>query len=161
MKFIIEVADEIDIPDVELSSLLKEVYVGGGYVEAEYAEALFESSAIRSRGTIITASHADNKRLAGLVIMVPPTSNASKLAKHNEVEVHLLAVKQEYRKNSLGEQLVDELILRAMDSGYKKIILWTQESMLAAQNLYSKLGFFHKSNFEANGRKFYLYERVL
>ena len=161
MKFKIEATDNIDIPDVELSSLLKEVYVGGGYVEAEYAEALFEPSAIRSRGTIITASHTDNKRLAGLVIMVPPTSNASKLAKQGEVEVHLLAVRQEYRKNSLGEQLVDELIIHAIDAGYNKIILWTQVSMLAAQNLYSKLGFIHKSNFEANGREFYLYERTL
>lgn len=148
----------IDSSGDELSNLLKEVYVGGGYVEAEQAESLFAPAAIRSRGTIITASLVGSQHLSGLIIMVLPTSDASKLAKEDEVEVHLLAVRPEYRGNSLGEKLVDELISEAKNKGYRKIILWTQETMLAAQSLYEKLGFIHQSNFSANGREFYLYK---
>nr|WP_067042706.1 GNAT family N-acetyltransferase [Moritella sp. JT01] len=69
--------------------------------------------------------------------MVPPTSNARKLVKEDEVEVHLLAVKKDYRNNNLGHRLLSELILQAQNEGYKKIILWTQGSMAAAQYLYS------------------------
>ena len=47
--------------------------------------------------------------------MVPPTSNARKLAKEDEVEVHLLAVKKDYRNNNLGHRLLSELILQAQN----------------------------------------------
>ena len=47
--------------------------------------------------------------------MVPPTSNAIKLAKEDEVEVHLLAVKEDYRNNNLGHRLLSELILQAQN----------------------------------------------
>lgn len=161
MDFKIEATNCLDFPDSELSGLLSDVYVGEGYTESELAEALFDATAIRSRGRIITASNTENQRLAGLVIMVPPTSNARKLAKEDEVEVHLLAVKKEFRNNNLGSKLVSKLILQAQDEGYKRIILWTQDSMKAAQNLYEKLGFIHESNFKANGRDFYLYHRTL
>tara|TARA_R110001583_G_C5568683_1_gene401858 strand:- start:584 stop:1069 length:486 start_codon:yes stop_codon:yes gene_type:complete len=161
MDFKIETTNCLGFPDSELSELLIDVYVGEGYTEAELAETLFDATAIRSRGRIITASNVENQLLAGLVIMVPPTSNARKLAKEDEVEVHLLAVKKDFRNNNLGSQLVSELILLAKAQGYKRIILWTQDSMVAAQNLYTKLGFVHESNFKANGRDFYLYHRIL
>lgn len=161
MDFKIEATNCLGFPDSELSELLNDVYVGEGYTEAELAESLFDAAAIRSRGRIITASNTEAQRLAGLVIMVPPTSNARKLAKEDEVEVHLLAVKKEFRNNNLGSKLVSKLILQAQEEGYKRIILWTQDSMKAAQNLYEKLGFIHESNFKANGRDFYLYHRAL
>jgi len=161
MDFKVESTNCLNFSDSELSELLREVYVGEGYVEAGLADTMFEAAAIRSRGKIITASNIENQNLAGLVIMVPPTSNARKLANEGEVEVHLLAVKKGYRNNSLGNKLISELILQAQDEGYNKIILWTQDSMIAAQNLYLKLGFVHESNFNANGCDFYLYSRVL
>lgn len=161
MDLKIEATNCLDFSDAELTALLKEVYVGEGYVEAEQAETMLEAAAIRSRGNIITAYDAVRQSLAGLVIMVPPTSNARKLAKEDEVEVHLLAVKKNYRNNNLGYRLLSELILQAQSEGYKRIILWTQGSMVAAQNLYSKLGFVHESNFKAKGLDFYLYTRTL
>lgn len=161
MDFKIEATNCVDFSDAELAELLKEVYVGEGYVDAEQAETIFEADAIRSRGLIITASNVIRQSLAGLVIMVPPTSSARKLAKEDEVEVHLLAVKKDYRNNNVGCRLLSELVLQAQSEGYKKIILWTQSSMVAAQNLYSKLGFIHESNFEAKGLDFYLYSRSL
>lgn len=161
MEFKIEASNAKGFSDSELSELLKDVYVEEGYTGADQGELMFEAGAIRSRGMIITASCIEDKRLVGLVIMVPPTSLAKKMAKEDEVEVHLLAVKRDCRKNKLGEKLVRELILKAKEEGYKKVILWTQESMNAAQNLYSKLGFVRESDFEANGRNFYLYNRTL
>lgn len=161
MEFLIETTNGNSFSDTELSDLLKEVYVEEGYTREDQAKVMFEADAIRSRGMIITASHIETKRLAGLVIMVPPTSSAKKMAQEGEMEVHLLAVKQDYRNKNLGHKLMNELILLATNEGYNKAILWTQESMIAAQHLYEKLGFTHISNFNANGRVFYLFNRAL
>jgi ribosomal protein S18 acetylase RimI-like enzyme len=161
MEFKIEATNCLGFSDAELAELLKEVYLSEGYVDPEQAETMFEADAIRARGKIITASPISHQSLAGIVIMVPPTSHAKKIAKEDEVEVHLLAVKKDYRNQNLGYRLISELIFQAQSEGYKKIILWTQSSMLAAQNLYSKLEFIHESNFKTKGRDFYLYTRSL
>ena len=157
VEFKIESKNALGFSDSELSELLKEVYVGEGYAGSELGETLFEAAAVRSRGKMITASNIENKHLAGLVIMVPPTSDACKRAKEDEVEVHLLAVKKDYRNNNLGDKLVSELIHQAKSEGYKRIILWTQYSMATAQKLYVKLGFVRDSSFNVGGRDFYLY----
>ena len=111
MDFKIETTNGFDFSDSELSELLKEVYVSEGYTDVEHAEVIFDAAAIRSRGNIITASSVVTQRLAGLVIMVLPSSDARKLAKEDEVEVHLLAVKKEfrpvhYKPNLLGGSLL-------------------------------------------------------
>ena len=56
IDFTIESTNCLGFSDSELSELLKEVYVGEGYIEAEQAEVILEAEAIRSRGKIITAS---------------------------------------------------------------------------------------------------------
>ncbi|MFT4517608.1 MAG: hypothetical protein ACI93D_001200, partial [Gammaproteobacteria bacterium] len=48
MEFKIEATNCMDFSDSELSGLLKEVYVGEGYIDAEQAETILEASAVRS-----------------------------------------------------------------------------------------------------------------
>ncbi len=75
--------------------------------------------------------------------------------------MHLLAVKSEYRRHGLGRRLVESTIQKAKQSGYSKIILWTQLSMTSAQKLYEATGFTHIDDLKKNGRDFKVYERVL
>jgi hypothetical protein len=49
MDFKIEATNCLSFSDAELTGLLKEVYVGEGYVNAEQAETMLEAAAIRSR----------------------------------------------------------------------------------------------------------------
>ena len=161
VQFKIAAADFLKISDGEISELLEQVYVEGGFTTPGEAALLFEASAVRSRGDLICAREIGRSNLAGMVIVVPPGSPARRLAGSNEAELHLLGVKLEYRRHGLGRMLVEAAIERANHLGYAKIILWTQPSMTAAQKLYESAGFRHTGNLERSGRDFRLYERLL
>ena len=161
MEFEIATADFLEITDLELSELLTQVYVEGGFTEPDEAASLFEPSAVRERGVLIGAREKQHSNLAGIVVVVPPDSLARRLAENNEAEIHLLGVKPEYRRHGLGRILVEAAIDRAKHGGYSKIILWTQISMNAAQKLYESTGFIHIDGITRNGRNFKVYEKPL
>lgn len=161
IEFEIGTTDFLRITDMELYELLTQVYVEGRFVTPEEATSLFEPSAVRIRGVLIVARTKPNSTLAGMVIVVSPDSPARRLAENNEAEMHLLGVKPEYRRQNLGRILVAAAIERAKQSGYSKMILWTQTSMNAAQQLYESTGFVHINNMTRNGRDFKVYEKTL
>ena len=161
VNFNITTAAALNISDQELTELLTQVYVAGNFTTAEEAASLFEPGAVRNRGLIIAAREHQQSKLAGMIILVPPGSPATHLAKTNEAEIHLLGVKHDYRRHGLGRKLVMAAINQAQQSAYEKLILWTQASMTAAQRLYESLGFIHSDNMERNGRQFKVYEKKL
>ena len=161
MEFEIDIAGKLNIEDSELSELLTEVYVEGGFTKPEEAEVLFEPSSVRQRGILICARDRETSALAGMVIVVPPESEARRLAEGGEAEMHLLGVKPAYRGKGLGKRLIEAAVSKARSEGYSKIILWTQRPMKAAQKLYESTAFSHISNFEKNGREFLVYDKAL
>ncbi len=163
MDFHINTADSLEIMDLEVSELLSRVYVDGGFVDPGVATSLFEPSAVRSRGKMIGARAMKNLTLAGLVIVVSPNSLACRLAQANEAEMHLLAVKSEYRSNGLGRLLVVAAIDDATQAGFSKMLLSTQASMQAAHYLYELSGFVRVPDrgYHRGGRDFLVYEKIL
>ncbi len=161
VQFQIATADILGISDYEISELLEQVYVEGGFTTPGEAVSLLEPSAVRGRGDLIGAREIGRSNLAGMVIVVPPESPARRLAGSNEAELHLLGVKSEYRRHGLGRMLVEAAIERANCLGYAKLVLWTQLAMDAAQKLYESTGFRHIGDIERNGRDFKVYERIL
>jgi ribosomal protein S18 acetylase RimI-like enzyme len=161
MEFAIATAECLEITDSELSELLAQVYVKGGFTEPSEAASLFEPSAVRNRGVLMGAREKRHLGLAGIVIVVPPDSPARRLAANDEAEIHLLGVKPEYRRHGLGRMLVDAAVDRARLSGYSKVMLWTQFSMTAAQKLYESTGFVYVGDMKRNGRDYKVYERPL
>jgi len=163
MEFSIDSADSLLINDQEISQLLTVVYVGGGFTDLETANTLFDAAAVRARGKIIGAREKTSGVLAGIVIVVPPHSPARRFAGANEIEMHLLAVGEEFRSRGLGMQLVSAAIEDARASGYVKMLLWTQPAMAAAHNLYKKAGFSRRydKDFRKNNREFWFYEKEL
>ena len=157
MDFDVDTADLLNIENTELTELLTQVYVEGGFTDPDEAVSLFDPSAVRKRGILIGAREKQHSKLAGIVIIVPPDSSARRLAQNNEAEMHLLAVKPEYRRQGLGRMLIESAIGRAKCCGYSRIILWTQNSMQSAQKLYEALGFIHVDNIKRNGRDFKVY----
>jgi len=87
MEFEIDIAGNLNIEDSELSELLTEVYVEAGFTRPDEAKVLFEPSRVRQRGTLIGARERETSNLAGMVIMVPPESEARRLAQGNEAEL--------------------------------------------------------------------------
>jgi len=161
MDFTIQLTNQNEIQDAEISTLLNEVYVEGGYCTAEEAKTVFAPKAVKQRGQLLTAREPSSQQLVGMIIVVPHDSPSSKMAKEGECEMHLLGVANAYRGKQLGKQLVQTSIEFAKAQGHNKMILWTQAPMKTAQALYEKAGFAYQSNFEKNGRTFLLYEKAL
>ena len=136
---LIRVAGEAS--DEELGALLRAVYVDGGYTEPEAAETLFAGSAVRARGTLITARDSRSQSLLGMVILVPPEAATRQIARGSEAEVHLLAVAPAVRGRGIGLALVKALIATASKIGCEQLVLSTQETMHAAHAVYERAGF--------------------
>ena len=56
-------------------------------------------------------------------------------------QLRLLYVEPKARGLGIGKTLVDQVVSFARAKGYKKIRLWTQESLVAARKLYAAAGF--------------------
>ena len=159
MKFIIERLENIEISDEEISELLSQVYVLGGFTTAKVAESIFNPVLVKKRGILFAARETSTKEFSGMVIVVPPTSNAIVRAKENECEMHLLGVKPKFRGYGLGRELVAKAMGYSSQNNWSKIVLWTQKPMKEAQKLYESFGFLQTNEINQNGIEFLVYER--
>ena len=152
-----------DCSDAELEALLHEVFVGGGFTPPELASTLLAAAAVRARGTLITARDATSQTLRGMIILVPPGAAARQIAREQEAELHLLAVRSGARGIGLGRALVEALLAEASERGHEKIVLSTRETMHAAHAVYRSAGF-ERSNdrdWVHGGREFWVFQRSL
>lgn len=152
---------EVDSRDIE--SLLRRVYVDGGFTEAAVAESTFAAPVVFSRGHVLVARELETKKIAGMVIIVPATSTDRRFAATGEVEMHLLAVEPSFRRMGVGDLLVRSALESARNEGARKMILWTQSSMSEAHRLYERHRFERTPfrDFEKSGRQFLVFERRL
>ena len=72
-------------------------------------------------------------RNAGSVFLVKKTEEVGQL--------RLLLVEPEARGLGIGLRLAEECVAFAREAGYRRITLWTQANLDAAQHIYRKLGF--------------------
>jgi ribosomal protein S18 acetylase RimI-like enzyme len=151
------------LTDAELVELLHQTYVDAGFTPLETAQVIFEPSAVRARGEIGFVRDEAGGRLAGMLVLVLPSSPARRFAGPGEVELHLLAVRSEQRRGGIGRALVLDALARARAAGYRRALLWTQPGMQAAQALYRSLGFVSvpERDFTRDGRSFLFFERPL
>lgn len=159
--FRIDNPESLNVSDVEIRNLLARVYVDSGFTAPERAVALFSPPGVRGRGHLICARSKDDTSLAGMVIVVFPGSKARCLAFPDETEMHLLAVSEACRGFGLGRTLVRAAISHACTLGYRKMALWTQPAMVAAQRLYESEGFRRASERDPvmDGARFLAYEK--
>lgn len=141
MTLRIESTRDRDVPDAELQRLLTRAYVEGGFTAPDRASRIFAPDAVRARGDILCAWLGEFAGLAGMVVVVPPSSPARRFGGEDEAEMHLLATAPECRGMGIGRALVDAAMDHARGAGLHRMLLWTQTSMHAAQGLYSSAGF--------------------
>lgn len=159
----ISCAEEHPVSDIELEVLLKRVYVGEGHTAPELGASALGAAQVRSRGKLLCARLQPNWELVGTVIVVVPSSVARRFAGEDECELHLLATAPEQRGKGIGRALVEAALAEGREQGYRRMLLWTQPAMLAAQHLYRASGFerVEARDFERDGRQFLFFAREL
>lgn len=152
----------VDVADTEITQLLTEAYVNGGFTAPERAAKIFVPAAVRARGELISALDPDGV-LVGMVIVVRPDAPARRLAEPDEAEIHLLAVAPQYRRHGLGRQLMQKSLEVIRKIGLPKVLLWTQPAMIPAHRLYESLGFERAPSRDPylDGTDFLAYVKVL
>lgn len=149
--------------DAELNDLLVETYVGAGFTDPDVAATAFIASAVRARGELLYVRASPREPLAGIAIFVSSWSPGRRFAEPNEAELHLLAVRTGQRRGGVGRALVEAVLERARASGCRRVLLWSQPTMLAARRLYDALGFHRvpERDFTQRGRAFLFYQLEL
>ncbi len=163
--YAIRAESEAPVDDAALGDLLRAVYVDGGFTDPDRAEALFRAADLRRRGRLLVAARDGGGDPAGMVLVVPPGSPARRIAREGEAEMHLLAVSPAHRGAGLGGRLVGASLAAARDLGCRRMVLWTQATMEAAQRLYLRAGFARAPGRDGDvsvpGRTFLVFERDL
>jgi GNAT superfamily N-acetyltransferase len=104
-------------------------------------------------GSLIIAYYLDE--LAGCIALQP-------LKQEGVCEMKRLYVRAPYRKQGVGQELINELLNEARKKGYKKMVLDTLERLQPAIHLYMKAGFVNTSAYYANPLKGVVYlEKLL
>jgi len=153
-----EVKQAQHVSNAELQEILHLVYVQGGFTGPARAMEIFEPNRVRERGQLFIAREKQSHGLAGMIILVAPSSPASH---SNEAEIHLMAVKPEFRRHGLGRRLITMAMDEARRQGHAKLLLRTQPTMTAAHNLYESCGFEHIDSMIRDNIEFKIYLRQL
>lgn len=73
--------------------------------------------------------------IAGSVYIVPASGQKE------TAQLRLLYVEPAFRGCGIGGKLVEEAVRFSRASGYRRIMLWTQDSLVAARQIYQRAGF--------------------
>ena len=120
--------------DVVARAYLNDLPVSARYVD------FLRDAAIRAREAVLLVA-IDGTVVLGSVTYATGGTPLAQRATAHEAELRMLGVDPAYRGRGVAEALVAECIDRARRDGVRRIVLSTQPEMLAAQRLYSRLGF--------------------
>nr|WP_295890128.1 helix-turn-helix domain-containing GNAT family N-acetyltransferase [uncultured Devosia sp.] len=77
-----------------------------------------------------------DSQVAGSVFIIPATGEPEGTA-----QLRMLYTEPAFRGRGIGKRLVEEAVRFSRASGYRRIILWTQDSLGAARRIYQGAGF--------------------
>lgn len=125
-------------------SLITSVFVGEGFVSTERNSRGCRREVIEPAATLLTATEEGfPDRVLGVIVLPNPGSPLCLMAGDGEAEMRMLAVDPQGRGRGVGACLVQECISRAVlpPVSARRMVLWTQPTMHAAQRLYERMGF--------------------
>ena len=133
-------ADELG----EVGELTVAAYDADGYLVPDdpYVERLRDTAARAREAELYVATLEDLPgRLAGTVTFCPEGSPWSEIAGPGEGEFRMLGVAPEARRRGVAEALVSTCLERSRELGYTAVVLSSLPDQLAAQRIYTRLGF--------------------
>ncbi len=125
-----------------VTAIIEEVYVGGGRADPvtspDYVRSLRDAATRIAQATVLLAE--EDGISVGTVTATdgPPFAN---IARPGELEVRMLAVLPDARRNGVARELMRACEALARQNGKTRLVLSTESAMTAAQALYERLGY--------------------
>ena len=122
-------------------------WVIGAHGEVYSAEFGWDTSfeALVARIVADYAETADPRRDAAWIAETPDGERVGCVfcvaADEHTAKLRILLVHPSARGQRLGARLVDECVRFARDAGYKRMVLWTNDPLVAARRIYLAAGF--------------------
>ncbi|CAN5248921.1 hypothetical protein BH11ACT1_BH11ACT1_10550 [soil metagenome] len=110
----------------------------------EYRDELLDSAHRAAEAILVVALlHMDGVEpvVVGTVTLAPQSSSYAEVAEPGEVEIRMLAVAPEARRQGVAEALVRACLRESVASGTRTVVLSTLDAMAVAHRLYERLGF--------------------
>jgi len=125
----------------EVGRLTRDVYVGGGFIDAEdpYVLELLDT-ARRAREAEVWVALSDDQ-LVGSVTFCTVGSTYREIGRDGEGEFRMLAVSPAARGRGVGRALVEVCLRRARELGYAGVRMSSMDRMTSAHRVYEQLGF--------------------
>lgn len=138
MALIIRTATERDAAVV--GELTESAYRADGFpISEKYAARLRDATTRINKATVLVAEMDD--RIVATVTLATHGSPLAEIAKPGELEVRMLAVAPDERRQGVAETLMSAAMKHAQNIGLKALVLSIEPPMSNARRLYEKLGF--------------------
>jgi ribosomal protein S18 acetylase RimI-like enzyme len=122
-----------------IAELTTRVFIGEGFSEPE-AEARLSDVRSRAASADLLLATGPTGKLLGSVCLVWD-GPLRQIGTADELEVRLLCVEPSARRQGVAQALVEACVSRAVEGRRVRVVLSTQPTMYAAQQLYERLGF--------------------
>lgn len=124
----------------ELGRITAAAYLGEALTTEAYVPQLTDVSGRAQSATVLVAMAPDGRLLGGVTLAAPGTPLAE-LARDDEHEVRMLAVRSDARGTGAGSALMQACRERAAADGAAALVLCSQPVMTAAHRIYGRMGF--------------------
>lgn len=138
MALIIRTATERDAATV--GELTERAYRADGFLISDKYAARLRDAATRINDATVLVAELDDQIVATVTLAIHG-SPLAEIAKPDELEVRMLAVAPEERRQGIAETLMSAALKHARNLGLKALVLSTETPMSSAHKLYEKLGF--------------------
>jgi ribosomal protein S18 acetylase RimI-like enzyme len=127
-------------------ALTAEAYHADGLIDDadEYRDELLDAGRRSREATLLVALQpisGGSCVVVGTVTLAPFGSSYAEVAEPGEVEIRMLGVAPEARRQGVAEALVRACLREAVSLGARAVVLSTLDAMVVAQRLYERLGF--------------------
>lgn len=143
MALIIRTATERDAATV--GELTERSYRADGFLISDKYAARLRDAATRINDATVLVAELDD-RIVATITLAAHESPFAEIARPDELEVRMLAVAPEERRQGVAETLMSAALKYARNLGLKALVLSTETPMSSAHKLYEKLGFTRQPN---------------
>ena len=152
------VADERDAATI--GELTERAYRADGFLNSEKYAARLRDAATRMADAIVLVAELDG-RIVATVTLATHGSPLAEIAKPDELEVRMLAVAPEARRQGIAGKLMSDAMTHVQNLGLNALVLSTETPMSGAHRLYEKLGYIRQPDrdWSVTGYELLVYRR--